>query len=377
VKFRILFALVLIPLILVTTGFQSFAPTGEPIDPAANVSFPPPIYLLRGNAEIRGTVNPQGLIGYFVEFRALNADFTPQEERVAWVPATLPVNTPVLDGVLGVWDTTLVEDGAYEIRLTVISGGGTTHARVSPLRVENEVPAFIIVNPTAFPQVAQPTFAPIVQPTAIPTTPQASPAGNADVNVRTGDGTNFPLVAPLRVGQSAEVIGVSARGTGWFQIRLPNGSVGWVSSSVVTVTGDTSTLPRVNPPAPPAPTATPFPTSTPAPSLPDASITNVRYDRSIKQNEDFNFIVTVINLSPVPLSNLVVACNFTPMNQFFSTTLGSLGGNTQVDVAVTARLTSGGGNNITASCAVDVNNIIAETNEANNFFNLTSFLAAP
>ena len=40
-------------------------------------------------------------------------------------------------------------------------------------------------------------------------------------------------------------------------------------------------------------------------------------------------------------------------------------------------LNTGGGGNITANCAVDVNSLVAETSDNNNFFNLTFVLAAP
>ncbi len=86
----------------------------------------------------------------------------------------------------------------------------------------------------------------------------------------------------------------------------------------------------------------------------------------------FQIFITVRNNSGVSLPNVSVACNFTPQNQIFGGQSGTLPPNGQVDIAITAQLDSGGGANTTANCAVDVNNLVAESNETNNFFNLTA-----
>jgi hypothetical protein len=103
-----------------------------------------------------------------------------------------------------------------------------------------------------------PTLAPT--PTAFDPTPRVTATINA--NVRSGDGTNYPVVGALLNGQSAPVVGVSAYGTGWYLIELPDGRRGWISPQVVTFNGDISTVPRIEPPPPPA---TPTPPFTPTP----------------------------------------------------------------------------------------------------------------
>ncbi|MBK8023431.1 MAG: SH3 domain-containing protein [Chloroflexi bacterium] len=373
---RALVAVLLLLLLMLTAGFQGFEPVGPPANPNAVITWPPPIYLLRGTVEIRGTANVQGMIGHYIEFRPLNADFTVRDDASAgWTPATLPINVPVVDNVLGTWDTTVVDDGAYEIRLAVITSTGTLTSRVSPLRIENNPPPFVQVQPPVVvaTQVVFPTQPPAPLPTATPSNPQATPI-NVNVNVRSGDSVNYPTVGSLVTGQSADIIGQSSRGTGWWYIRLPNGRLGWVSPDVVAESGSLAGIPFIDPPPPPA-TATPIPPTTSP--LPDGTITNVRFDRSIKQGESFQVIVTVYNNSSISMGQVSVACNFTPQNTFVSTQLGGLGPFTQTDVAITARLDTGGGGNTTANCAIDVNNLIQEINEGNNFFNLTAFLAMP
>jgi hypothetical protein len=115
-------------------------------NPNGNISFPPPVYVLRGQVEIRGSANLANMTGYFLEYRELNADLTANEDSL-WFPAVLPRAAAVLDDVLGVWDTTQTPDGLYELRLTVsISGAPPFLYVVSPLRVENEPPPFVIMT---------------------------------------------------------------------------------------------------------------------------------------------------------------------------------------------------------------------------------------
>ena len=79
------------------------------------------------------------------------------------------------------------------------------------------------------------------------------------------------------------------------------------------VSGNFGNVPVITPPQP---TATPTPVATATPTLPDATITSVHFDRTPKQGEAFNVMVTVVNLNGVPLPGVSVACNFTPMNIF-------------------------------------------------------------
>jgi hypothetical protein len=158
----------------------------------------------------------------------------------------------------------------YEIRLTVnlAQGEPVTHT-VSPLRVENEPPPFVqqpiatqLVPPT---QQIPPTQPP--PPTAPPTedpTPRIT-VTTPNGNVRAGDGTNYAIVASLSQGQTAEIVGISNTGSGWYQVRLPNGQIGWMAPSILQVSGNLAGIPRIQPPPPPAtPTFTPIPaTATP------------------------------------------------------------------------------------------------------------------
>jgi uncharacterized protein YraI len=110
----------------------------------------------------------------------------------------------------------------------------------------------------------------IAMPAApVSATPPAPPAGAPvataiePVNVRSGPGTNFPVLVVAPAGASGEVSGVSADGA-WWQVIIstqysPSG-FGWVSASWV-VTQNTQSVPIVE-----SPTAPPVVETTPPPS---------------------------------------------------------------------------------------------------------------
>ncbi len=222
-------------------------------EPTAEISWPPPVYVLRGEVSLMGTVNLPGMTSYYIEYRALDDDLAAPDSR-AFLPVTLPSSTPVVDGVLGAWDTGNVADGLYEIRLNIVTPGGEMMRQVlGPLRVENE-------------RMPDEDMGMVVE--EVTPVPDESPRVTARVNanVRTGDSTAFRPIDALLTGESAPILGVSSRGSGWYQIALPNGRRGWISDVVVLVSGNIENLPRiVPPPLPPPPTVAPVPGNTVAP----------------------------------------------------------------------------------------------------------------
>jgi hypothetical protein len=252
-------------------------------NPGANISWPPPVYVVRGEFEIRGSANLPEMTNYFIQLRSIDdvfglegaaateAPVAAGAEDEGFFPVILPSSSPVADDVLGVWDTTIWPDGLYELRLTVnvASGEPVTHT-VSPLRVENEPPPFAQPPVDQATQAPAPTQAVATQPPPPTVPPTEDPTPRVTVstpngNVRTGDSTNYPIIASLSQGQTADIVGISNTGSGWFQVRLTNGQIGWMAPSIVTVSGNMSGIPRIQPPPPPAtPTFTPVPaTATP------------------------------------------------------------------------------------------------------------------
>lgn len=256
---RTILLVILLLLLALRVGAQEFA-----VDPNANITWPPPVYTLSGQFEIRGTANLPNMASYFIEYRPLHEDLT-ANEAAPWVPATLPSNAKVVDDVLGTWNTTAVADGVYEIRMTVgVNSGSPVYVLVSPVRVENTPPPFgTIATEEAVPTLVPATSAPEEIPTLVPTPTALDETPRAEIvtgaNVRSGDSTFYPVILGLVAGEIVPVTGISSTGSGWYQIELPSGRRGWVAPSVVRISGDTRNLPRINPPPPPPPTATPTP----------------------------------------------------------------------------------------------------------------------
>jgi hypothetical protein len=80
------------------------------------------------------------------------------------------------------------------------------------------------------------------------------------VNVRSGPGTNYPIVAQLPVNVPAPVVGRDVEAS-WWQIQGPDGATGWVANSVVQAQ-NIGGVPIAAAPPPPLP-PTPAPTLVP------------------------------------------------------------------------------------------------------------------
>lgn len=107
-----------------------------------------------------------------------------------------------------------------------------------------------------------PTFTPVPSETPIPPTPSLTftPSPTPPivgivqslqlVNVRDGPGTSFSAFEAIAPGTGVTIIGQNADGT-WYNIRLEDGSEGWVSARLIFIRD----------------TPTPIPTATPSPDL--------------------------------------------------------------------------------------------------------------
>ena len=225
----------------------------EAEEPTAEISWPPPVYVLRGEVSLLGSVNLPGMTGFFIEYRALDDDLGAPDTR-PWLPVTLPSATPVVNGVLGAWDTGAVPDGLYELRLNVASGAGDmAHQVVGPLRVENE--SMMADDMTMVMEEDMEEMEQMMPVSA--ESPMVTARVNA--NVRAGDSTRFRIIGALGNGESAPVLGISSRGSGWFHIELANGRLGWISPTVVNASGAIENLAQIVPPPlpPPRPTSVP------------------------------------------------------------------------------------------------------------------------
>ena len=285
----------LIPLASAQDGGDIIEPVGDAmVNADANISFPPPVYVVSENVEIRGTVTLPNMRNFFVQFRSLVLDDAETEEA-DWFPAILSRPDSVADDVLGVWNTRMTPDGLYELRLTVNTDGDQVYARVSPIRIENNPPAFLQAEmemaegAAADDEMAEgeaaegeadegdemvievdpPEEAAPEEPAPTPTPEDTSPRATAivDSHVRAGDSTQYQRVGFMLTGETAKILGISSRNTGWYFIEMASGRTGFIHPGIVRAEGDLSNLDRIAPPPPPPPTPVPIiPTAVPAPA---------------------------------------------------------------------------------------------------------------
>ncbi len=105
---------------------------------------------------------------------------------------------------------------------------------------------------------------------AVPTGRVTAPNG---VNIRSGPGTNFPILGVAPFNATGEIIGRSADGR-WWVVAVPSapGGNGWVSADFVAASNAADVPIIASPPPPvviiptPLPTPTPLPQPTPTPS---------------------------------------------------------------------------------------------------------------
>lgn len=200
---------------------------------------------------------------------------------------------------------------------------------------DSGVPAAMAMAPThtstATATAVPPTETPTPEPTATPTeTPQptATPTETAvaqpqasttsAINVRSGPGTGYPVVAQLQPGRPVDILGRDADGA-WWQVLLGNGDEGWVAASVVDVSGpvDEVEVAANIPPAPVQPTPRPQPTAAPAaqPTQPPARSGNdfvIVKQRMLTIDENsgcmgnHNAFVKVIDINGNPINGVAV-----------------------------------------------------------------------
>ncbi len=329
-RFRFLLCILAVLLLLIpAAGAQDSAPLIEPTDadmvnPDANISYPPPVYVVSGSVDVRGTANLEGLRNLYIEFRPLALSAMDMEEEGSqWFPATLPRIAAVVDDVLGAWNTVPLDDGLYELRLMVNTGDGSQPvARVSPIRIDNSSPEMAAMPaemPDDMPEPATEEMAmtddmedmaeepaddmaeePVDEmpqydgPYVVITVPGA--------NVRRGDSTSYAVIGTLLEGNTAPIKGISSWNTGWLYIEMPNGRSGFIHPNIVRVEGDTSDVAAVQPPPLPP---TPIPTAIPQPTAPPAPVTgpNLIVDGSpivsphpATCNQSYNIRVRVKNI---------------------------------------------------------------------------------
>jgi len=130
---------------------QPQQPSPTPLPISIVILSPVPGNVIAGNVQVIGAAVHPNFLQYQIEF---GPDPNPGN---LWFPATGAVQTPVINGLLGIWNTTNINDGTYQVRLRVYLRDGTTLTTVvNNIRVQNRVPT---PQPSATPNIPRPIAA--------------------------------------------------------------------------------------------------------------------------------------------------------------------------------------------------------------------------
>lgn len=191
-------------------------------DANIQITFPPPVYSLRGTISIVGTVNPPDLQNYFFEM----ADASAEPATATWTPVTLPSRSAVIDGTLAQLNTTIVPDGIYTLRLRVLlQSGETSFLTVGPLRIANLLEG----------AEGDPVFQPQTQPTQAPPEPQPEIPAEPTIVPRPNVVNELPV--PVG-GQLVDFDDNAAQ-------RMKDAGMTWVKWQIPFIVGDTNLIPVV------------------------------------------------------------------------------------------------------------------------------------
>ncbi len=126
-------------------------PTPTPLPISIVILAPVPGNVLAGNVQVVGAATHPNFLQYQVE---VGPDPNPSN---LWYPITAAIQTPVINGVLSIWNTTTVSDATYALRLRVYLRDGTTLTTVvNNIRVQNQIPTPV---PSPTPNIPRPIAA--------------------------------------------------------------------------------------------------------------------------------------------------------------------------------------------------------------------------
>ncbi len=127
--------------VLPPTAILPQQPRNTPLPISIVILSPVPGSVIADNVQILGAAAHPQFLQYQVEY---GPDPNPNN---LWFPASGVVQSPVINGLLGIWNTTGVNDDTYQIRLRVTLNDGTSLSTVvNNIRVQNRQPTPI---PTA------------------------------------------------------------------------------------------------------------------------------------------------------------------------------------------------------------------------------------
>ncbi|MDX2160634.1 MAG: PKD domain-containing protein [bacterium] len=137
--------------VLPPTSIVVLPPTNTPLPVNIAILSPVPGNVVSGNVQVVGAAAHPQFLQYQLEYGP-----DPNLGNL-WYPVTSGVQTPVFNGLLGIWNTTAVQDATYQLRVRVyLRDGSTLTTVVNNIRVQNRQPT---PQPTATQNVPRPIAA--------------------------------------------------------------------------------------------------------------------------------------------------------------------------------------------------------------------------
>jgi PKD repeat protein/ABC-type branched-subunit amino acid transport system substrate-binding protein len=131
-------------------------PTSTPLPPPTNTPFPVSIVVTAPfpGSQVSGTVSIRGS-AIHPNFQSFTVEVGPDPNPSnVWIPIN-DQTIPVLNGTLASWNTTILPDGVYQLRLQILLRDGTRYMTVTNgIRVSNAPPTAIPSTPIIAPPIA-------------------------------------------------------------------------------------------------------------------------------------------------------------------------------------------------------------------------------
>jgi uncharacterized protein YgiM (DUF1202 family) len=172
-------------------------------------------------------------------------------------------------------------------------------------------------------------------PTINPNDPTCRALVNVGLNVRSGPGTNFPVVTTLAAGSVVPIIGRTPTND-WWQIRVSSFTTGWISAQFTTVYGICTNVPIVS--SPPTPT-TSAPTATFTPIPPTSTLTLTPVPPTLTPTPGLPDLVVTSIIGPTALT---LGPGDTPVTASYSITVSNTGQSAAGQFNTTIQVTPGG-----------------------------------
>jgi hypothetical protein len=218
-------------------------------------------------------------------------------------------------------------------------------------------------EPTALPSA---TLLPTLASTLAPSAPMITVS--VDTNCRSGPGANFAYLSALLVGEQAEVVGKYAATSPGYWIIKKGTVTCWLWGKYATVQGDTNALPEMVPPPSPTPSCTPSPLPTATFTQTASPVPQAKGDLVLIEFFQLANHNIAIRVGTNPISSLSGSYVYTVWAdgaKVKETTCTIPVGTELCDTGYAVVGTQG------IEVVIDTNNLIFETNEANNIMFLT------